>query len=264
MREAIRSDYSAYAAVIISHLSQATRRATRQGYIKGEFSSCRDKRIQCNSRYNSINLPISSSSRLIQWASKPSQETVDLPKRMLYARRAERVSLPITPYPAMERLSLARIRLSRFAFMGALCAILHGCVGLGAWTLGSRTESSESPHIYQVRGSLNVQKEGREGDIKTGTELRTNWGEPDQITAKDDGKEEWIYKTNGWRWHGIVLYAVIVPLPAMVPWGTQYVSVLVKNGQIERATRVDWNFIAGAYCGYFLMMQGWGCGAGTF
>ena len=87
------------------------------------------------------------------------------------------------------------------------------------------------------------------------------WGSPDQVVARDDGKEEWIYETNGWRWHGMVLYAVVVPVPAMIPWGTQYVSFLVKNGEIENATRADWYFKVGAYCGYF---SGWGCEAGSF
>lgn len=153
---------------------------------------------------------------------------------------------------------------SRLMLILVACVTLHGCVGVGAWTLGSRTESSDAPRIYQAKGSLNVGKEGREGDIKTGAELRTNWGEPDEIEVRSDGKEEWTYKTKGWRWNGIILYAVVVPIPAMVPWGTQYVWFLVNDGAIESASRADWNFIGGAYCGLFVMMQGWGCGAGTF
>ncbi|HEY7532884.1 MAG TPA: hypothetical protein VH681_08930 [Nitrospiraceae bacterium] len=150
---------------------------------------------------------------------------------------------------------------SRLVAAAALCLLLHGCVGLGAWTLGSRTETSNTPYISPNRGAMDVRATSRGEDVKTAPELRTKWGEPDQVVTRDDGKEEWIYETRGWRWHGMVLYAVIVPIPAMIPWGTQYVSLLVKNGEIENATRADWHFIVGAYCGYF---SGWGCEAGRF
>lgn len=142
---------------------------------------------------------------------------------------------------------------------------LHGCVGLGAWTLGTRTESSDHPKIDQVRGTIDLQKSGTETDLKTGKEIRTQWGEPDRIESREDGKEEWTYKTGGLRWSGMVLYLVIVPLPAMIPVGSQGISFLVHDGRIEQATRRDWAFKAGAYCGFFGMMYGGlGCGTGTF
>ncbi|MFO0717347.1 MAG: hypothetical protein U0233_10755 [Nitrospira sp.] len=147
----------------------------------------------------------------------------------------------------------------------AVAASVHGCVGLGAWTLGTRTESSEQPKIEQIRGAINLRKADTDTDLKTAGELRTRWGEPDQIEQRDDGKEEWIYSTGGLRWSGMVLYLVIVPLPAMLPVGSQSVSFVVHEGRIEQATRRDWAFKAGAYCGYFGMMYGkLSCGTGTF
>jgi hypothetical protein len=163
--------------------------------------------------------------------------------------------------PALVCLPEKIISVSRLLVALALCLPLHGCVGLGAWTLGSRAESSDTPYISPTRGTMDIRATSRGVDVKTGSELRTKWGEPDQIIAHEDGKEEWIYETRGWRWHGMILYAVILPVPAMVPWGTQYVSFLVKNGEIESATRADWYFKVGAYCGYF---SGWGCEAGRF
>ena len=142
---------------------------------------------------------------------------------------------------------------------------LHGCVGLGAWTLGTRTESSDHPKIDQARGAIDLPKAGAETALKTAKELRTQWGEPDHIESRKDGKEEWTYKTGGLRWSGMVLYLVIVPLPAMIPVGSQGISFLVHDGRIEQATRRDWAFKAGAYCGFFGMMYGGlGCGTGTF
>jgi hypothetical protein len=164
---------------------------------------------------------------------------------------------PIFCAPSFQPVRLIMILVS--------CLMLHGCVGLGAWTLGSRTESSDTPYISPARGTVNIKATSRGDDVKTGPELRTKWGEPDQIVVREDGKEEWVYETSGWRWHGAILYAVVVPVPAMIPWGTQYVSFLVNEGNIESATLCDWYFKAGAYCGFFGMMYGgWGCGAGSF
>lgn len=147
----------------------------------------------------------------------------------------------------------------------AAALTLQGCVGFGAWTLGTRTESSDRPKIDQTRGAIDIHKAGAETEIKTATELRTQWGEPDRVESREDGREEWIYKTDGLRWSGLVLYVLVIPLPAMIPIGSQYVSFLIHNGQVERATRGGWAFKAGAYCGFFGMMYGGlGCGTGTF
>lgn len=146
---------------------------------------------------------------------------------------------------------------------GAL--LLQGCVGLGAWTLGSRTESSDHPSIDQTRGVIDLQHGNPERSMKTATDLRAQWGEPDHVESLEGGQEEWIYKTDGLRWSGLILYVVIVPLPAMIPVGSQYVSFLIHDGRIAKATRADWTFKAGAYCGFFGMMYGGlGCGTGTF
>lgn len=147
----------------------------------------------------------------------------------------------------------------------AVALMLQGCVGFGAWTLGSRSEPGAHPRIGQRKGTIDVRTGQSEGTLKTATELRAQWGEPDRIQSSEPGTEEWVYKTDGLRWSGLVLYVVIIPLPAMIPVGSQYVSLLIHDGQIESATRRDWAFKAGVYCGFFGMMYGgWGCGTGTF
>lgn len=146
-----------------------------------------------------------------------------------------------------------------------LALLLQGCVGLGAWTLGSRIESSDHPSIKQARGVIDVRKGQPEGPLQTAPDLRAQWGEPDRVEALGAGSEEWIYKTDGLRWSGLILYVVIVPLPAMIPVGSQYVSFVIHDGRIQQATRADWAFKGGAYCGFFGMMYGGlGCGTGTF
>ena len=153
----------------------------------------------------------------------------------------------------------------RCALLISAALTLQGCVGFGAWTLGSRSESSDHPKIDQSRGSLDVRTLALERTITTAADLRDRWGEPDRVKSYDAGREEWIYKTNGFRWAGLILYVVIVPLPAMMPVGSQYVSFMIRDGQIESATRGDWTFKAGAYCGFFGMTYGGlGCGTGTF
>jgi hypothetical protein len=152
-----------------------------------------------------------------------------------------------------------------FAMVIAASLALQGCIGLGAWTLGSRSESSDHPKLDGTRGSLGLRTMAVEETITTAAELRRRWGDPDRVEPYDDHQEEWVYKTSGLRWAGMLLYVVIIPLPAMIPVGTQYVSVLVHDGQIERATRTDWSFKAGAYCGFFGMTYGGlGCGTGSF
>lgn len=153
----------------------------------------------------------------------------------------------------------------RFAILIAASLTLQGCIGVGAWTLGSRTESSDRPKIDQTRGSLDGRKVGTEGNLMTATDLRTQWGAPDRVASREAGKEEWIYKTDGWRWSGLVLFVVVLPVPAVVPVGSQYVSFLIRDGHIESATRTDWSFKGAAYCGFFGMMYGgWQCGTGSF
>ncbi len=153
----------------------------------------------------------------------------------------------------------------RFVMMIAMSLTLQGCIGVGAWTLGSRIESNDRPKIDQTTGSIDLHKAGGDGNLQTGADLRAQWGAPDRVASSEAGKEEWIYKTDGLRWSGLVLYVVVIPLPAMIPVGSQYVSFLIHDGHIESATRADWAFKAGAYCGFFGMTYGgWGCGAGSF
>ncbi len=153
----------------------------------------------------------------------------------------------------------------RIAMLMAVLLPLQGCLGVGAWTLGSRTESSDRPTINQARGSFDLRSSERPGLHASASDLRAGWGEPDQVLARPDGKEEWTYKTDGLRWSGLVLFVVVIPLPAMVPVGSQYVSFVIHDGRVESATRGDWAFKAGAYCGFFGMTYGGlGCGTGTF
>lgn len=105
----------------------------------------------------------------------------------------------------------------------------------------------------------------REGDISNSTELKRYWGEPDKVVPQEGGREEWIYKKTKWRWAGIILYA-IVPLPLMLPFGSESVSVITMQEQIESVTRHrGWDLIAGGFCGFSMMMPagGFGCTAGT-
>ena len=156
-------------------------------------------------------------------------------------------------------------RYVHIAVVIAASMILQGCIGVGAWTLGSRVESSDRPRIDPTRGSIGLHKVGAEATPPTATALREQWGQPDRVESGEGGRSEWIYTTRGYRWSGLVLYVVIVPLPLMVPVGSQYVSFMVQQDQIERATRADWAFKVGAYCGFFGMTYGgWGCGAGRF
>jgi hypothetical protein len=154
--------------------------------------------------------------------------------------------------------------LFRFALFVTFCSTLQSCIGVGAWTLGSRVESSQTPRIFEKRGSVDLHKPAVDQGIKRGDELRRHWGEPDRVISLGAGQEEWTYKPGGWRWAGMLLYVVIVPLPAMVPIGSQEIAFTLMDGHIAQATKTDWGFKAGAYCGYFGMVYGGlACGTGT-
>lgn len=130
---------------------------------------------------------------------------------------------------------------------------------------GSRTESNAHPTIHPTREALDVYKATPAAEITTAAELRSEWGEPDRIDRRQDGAEDWTYKIPGFRWSGLILYVVILPLAAMIPVGSQEVSFLIHDGRIEQATRRDWAFKGGAYCGYFVMVyDGLGCETRSF
>ena len=153
----------------------------------------------------------------------------------------------------------------RLIVMLILFLNLQGCLGIGAWVVGLESTSTDAPRLYRERGSVGMSSAAREGDISNSTELKRYWGEPDTIVAQEDGREEWIYKRAKWRWAGVILCA-IVPLPLILPFGSESVSVRTMQGQIESVTRRrGWDVIAGGFCGFSMMMPpvGFGCTAGT-
>ncbi|MFO0730674.1 MAG: hypothetical protein U0231_18690 [Nitrospiraceae bacterium] len=97
--------------------------------------------------------------------------------------------------------------------LSVLLITLQGCVGLGAWTLGTRTSMEDNQAIQPTRGTVAPRKTTPEPIIVSATDLQTHWGKPDEITTRKDGSEEWIYKIDGLRWSGMVLYVVIIPSP---------------------------------------------------
>jgi hypothetical protein len=156
------------------------------------------------------------------------------------------------------------MRFLRFVALLAIGLSLNGCVGVGAWIFWPHTASTDTPRALSARGTLHISPEDPQGAITTSAELRKHWGEPDNIVLHDTQAEEWIYTQPYWRWYGVILYAVVVPLPFMLPVGSEYVSLTVKDGQITAATRVKSAVVASAYCGVFGTLQtGLGCGTGT-
>lgn len=90
----------------------------------------------------------------------------------------------------------------------------------------------------RARGALDIHNARPATIVTSAAELRSQWGEPDRIESRQDGTEDWAYKTAGFRWSGVILYVVILPLPAMIPVGSQDVSFLIHDGRIEQATRL--------------------------
>ena len=76
----------------------------------------------------------------------------------------------------------------------AISMALQGCVGLGGWIAGTESKSFDAPKVYYNRGSIAFYENNKQGDVSTSAELIKHWGEPDEVTSLDDGREEWIYK----------------------------------------------------------------------
>ena len=111
-------------------------------------------------------------------------------------------------------------RRSLLASQLALC----GCIG--AEYTGSHSAGTMFPCIATKPGQL---FESAHDYVVTESRLREAWGEPAEVTTRDDGSRRWTYY-GSMRLNGILLLVVVVPLPLFVPVGRERVSVDFKDG----------------------------------
>jgi len=49
-----------------------------------------------------------------------------------------------------------------------------------------------------------------------------------------------------------VIPMALLPIPLVVPFGHDYVTLVIQDGQVRSAVQTDWDFTFGFYCGYAL------------
>ena len=131
-----------------------------------------------------------------------------------------------------------------------VAAFGSGCVG--AAYLGSHHGEVEFPSVGADVGDLS---EGDAKHVATAEVVRRNWGAPDRVETRADGTERWSYY-GPLRWKGLLIYAVVLPIPLLVPVGRERASIVfrddvaVSGDAIASAER--WEIFAG-----YLMHEGW-------
>ncbi len=119
-----------------------------------------------------------------------------------------------------------RLRLPAIVFV---ILALEGCVGIAA--NGNVTSVFDRPMMGD-KGTLYPDRPL--SSRLTKQDVRTRWGEPDRIDLDMDGSERWDYRF-GYRWNGVAIGAVLVPLPLYVPVGREHIYVYFKDDEVTRS-----------------------------
>ncbi len=84
--------------------------------------------------------------------------------------------------------------------------------------------------------------------------VRSQWGEPNHREQIDGGGEIWEYRGKTLRWHGLAPM-ILLPLPLVVPFGHDYVTFMIQNGQVQSIKTTRWGITFGFYCGYAMFFS---------
>jgi len=137
----------------------------------------------------------------------------------------------------------------------ALLTASPGCLGVASF--GNRSGSTSTPQISSKPGRL---LEDTASHVVTDTEVRSAWGEPDEVTSLGDGTERWTY-VGGLRWNGVVLVVVIVPIPLLIPVGREQVTFRFRGGESVIGEAIGSEETWEAFVGWHLH-RGWTAMAG--
>lgn len=122
---------------------------------------------------------------------------------------------------------------------------LTGCVGYIA-TDNQMKEFKQGEFSLGVRGFVI----GHMAEEISQEKLIQAWGEPD-LKYREGGYEYWRYDKDKYIWSGVVA-VVIIPIPLMVPTGTDHAIFKVHDTNILSVSE-NRNFGKTVLCGLFLM-----------
>jgi len=135
----------------------------------------------------------------------------------------------------------------------SVAALLSGCAGIGVGVLGNAEATVTNPRISFVRGELH--RTGRPVPWTKAEDLLKYWGPPDRIKRAGARTEMWTYDA-GPRWNGIGLLVAIVPIPLMLPVGTNHIEFHIQDDWVMSAAALEHEWIATYGCVLVLLPHG--------
>jgi len=115
--------------------------------------------------------------------------------------------------------------MKRSLLLAVLAPLLTACVGAGV--ISSQTETPKRATLAKSRGNIVLLAPNTSAPTTDKTAVRKGWGEPDRIEPRGE-LERWIYNKDV-AWTGVLLFAVIVPIPLLVPVGHDYLAIDFRN-----------------------------------
>jgi len=148
---------------------------------------------------------------------------------------------------------MTMLRMLSLALSVALCS---GCVGFA--TYGDVEHRRPFPVLSLDRARYAAYSNEYLPPNKN--QLLAAWGSPDRIDT-EKGRERWIYKEQI-PWNGVLLYALILPVPLMLPVGRSYMVIEFSNDTIVGSETVGYALKYEAACGVLpshSQVIGFGC-----
>jgi len=113
--------------------------------------------------------------------------------------------------------------------------LLQGCVGVGVW---SKEKTAISNPTISDTVRLDGVTSGREGSAFTAAWLQAHWGAPKRVSpGSAAGEELWTYEF-GQCWCGVIPM-VVIPIPLVLPTGSEKMVFLLRDGRVVSAECVD-------------------------
>jgi hypothetical protein len=125
-----------------------------------------------------------------------------------------------------------------------------GCVGIAYY--GAHEGSVANPSAASVPGYL---FKGSKGHVATADQVRRDWGPATEIESRGDGVERWSYY-GAMRWNGVLVFAVVLPIPLLVPVGRERVSIDFRDGVAVAGDAITSEELWSAFLGLHLH-NGW-------
>ena len=133
---------------------------------------------------------------------------------------------------------VSRMRTFRLVAVLVACLLSQGCVGVLVCSKASTT--IKRPFINPTGPDVECVSEGFGGNEYTGSWLKSNWGTPKSVKAVSGSNEElWTYQFKRQCWCGVIPM-VIIPIPLVVPTGTEKAVFLLRDGRVVSAKRAKW------------------------